>query len=85
MDEMACQELVELVTDYLEGVLGHEETLRLREHLELCTSCDNYIAQVRATIRMSAHLPPETPSAEVEAQLTDVYRRWLAHQDSNDG
>ena len=82
MDEMACQELVELVTDYLEGALGHEETRRLREHLQLCTSCDNYIAQVRATIRLSAQLPPETPSALIEAQLTDVYRQWLAGQET---
>jgi predicted anti-sigma-YlaC factor YlaD len=82
MDEMACQELVELVTDYLEGALGHEETLRLREHLQLCTSCDNYIAQVRTTIRVSAHLPPETPSALIEARLTDVYRQWLADQET---
>ena len=82
MDEMACQELVELVTDYLEGVLGHDQTRRLREHLELCTGCDNYIAQVRATIRASASLPPETPSAAIESRLTEVYRQWLANRDS---
>ncbi|MFL6160627.1 MAG: zf-HC2 domain-containing protein [Jatrophihabitantaceae bacterium] len=82
MDEMACQELVELVTDYLEGVLGPEETVRLQEHLLVCTSCDNYIAQVRATIRTAASLPPETPSTEVEQQLTDLYRQWSANRDT---
>lgn len=82
MEEMACQELVELVTDYLEGVLGPEETERLRHHLEVCTGCDNYISQVRTTIRTTASLPPETPSAAVEQQLTEVYRHWLANRDS---
>ena len=81
MDEMACQELVELVTDYLEGVLGPDETVRIQEHLAICTSCDNYIAQVRATIQATGSLPPETPSAAVEEQLTDLYRQWLANRD----
>jgi anti-sigma factor RsiW len=82
MEEMACQELVEVVTDYLEGVLGRDEALRLCQHLAVCTSCDMYIKQVRATIRTTASLPPETPSAAVEKQLTDVYRQWLANRDT---
>jgi anti-sigma factor RsiW len=82
MDEMACQELVELVSDYLEGVLGPDQTERIQEHLAICTSCDNYIAQVRATIRATGSLPPETPNAAVEDQLTDLYRQWLANRDS---
>jgi anti-sigma factor RsiW len=82
MDEMACQELVELVSDYLEGVLGPDQTERIQEHLAICTSCDNYIAQVRATIRATGSLPPEIPSAAVEDQLTDLYRQWLANRDS---
>jgi predicted anti-sigma-YlaC factor YlaD len=82
MDEMVCQELVELVSDYLEGVLGPVETERIQEHLAVCTSCDNYIAQVRATIRATGSLPAETPSVAVEEQLTDLYRQWLANRDS---
>ena len=84
MDEMACQELVELVTDYLEGALGRDEALRLCQHVQVCTSCDAYIDQVRSTIRATASLPPETPSAAVEDQLTEVYRQWLANRNPHE-
>jgi anti-sigma factor RsiW len=84
MDEMPCQELVELVTDYLEGALGRDEALRLRQHLEVCTSCDMYIEHVRTTIRATANLPPETPSAAIEDQLTQVYRQWLANRNRHE-
>lgn len=78
MDDMACQELVELVTDFLEGVLGPTETERVNKHLEGCQSCDRYIAQVRATIRATAILPPETQEIAVEQRLAALHRNWLA-------
>jgi anti-sigma factor RsiW len=78
MDDLACQELVELVTDFLEGVLGPTETERVNKHLEGCQSCERYIAQVRATIRATAILPPEAPEVSVEQRLADLHRHWLA-------
>lgn len=78
MNDMACQELVELVTDFLEGVLGPAETERVNRHLEGCESCELYISQVQASIRATATLPVETPEAAVEQRLADLHRNWLA-------
>ena len=35
-DELTCQELVELVTDYLEDALSPAERVRFEEHLIVC-------------------------------------------------
>lgn len=80
VDELACQDLVERVTDYLEGVLGPDETERVNRHLAGCDGCTAYVDQVRATVRASASLPPEVPSAQAEARLLDIYRTWAAER-----
>ena len=49
-DRMACIEVVEVVSDYLERSLGVEESVRLEAHLVICEGCDAYVAQMRATV-----------------------------------
>ena len=46
-DELACVEFVELVTDYLEGVLPAAEARRLERHLDTCPGCTEYLEQMR--------------------------------------
>jgi anti-sigma factor RsiW len=45
------EEIVELVTDYLEGVLDPEMAAEVQAHLELCDGCATYVEQMRATIQ----------------------------------
>jgi predicted anti-sigma-YlaC factor YlaD len=59
---MSCRELVELVTDYLDGALAQEDVQRLHEHIEVCGPCAEYIEQVRTTARMAA----EAAAAELD-------------------
>jgi predicted anti-sigma-YlaC factor YlaD len=59
---MSCRELVELVTDYLDGALDQADVQRLEEHIEVCGPCADYIEQVRSTARMAA----EAAAAELE-------------------
>jgi anti-sigma factor RsiW len=47
-DELACVEVVELVTDYLEGVLPEADARRLERHLGTCPGCTEYLQQLRA-------------------------------------
>jgi hypothetical protein len=64
LDELACQELVELVTDYLDGVLPSERMAELEAHLADCDGCTTYLTQIRATIRALVNLrhdPTRTP------------------------
>jgi anti-sigma factor RsiW len=80
MDELVCRDLVERVTDYLDGVLGPEETERVNRHLAGCDGCTAYVDQVRAAVRASAALPPEVPSERAEADLLDIFRTWAAER-----
>jgi anti-sigma factor RsiW len=66
---MSCQELVELLTDYVEGVLD-EPTLSLVEnHLALCVGCVTYIDQMRATVAALGTLPPEPVPEELHRAI----------------
>jgi anti-sigma factor RsiW len=73
---MTCQELVELVTAYLEDALEADERVRFEEHLALCEGCSIYVEQMRTTIRLSGMLTPESVSADAEEALTAALRNW---------
>ena len=75
-EELSCQELVELVTDYFEGALPGELHDRFERHIEHCSGCQTYLAQMRATIRATGSLTTESVSAEAERTLLDAFRDW---------
>lgn len=76
VEQLSCQELVELVTDYLEGALSKQERLRFDEHIGLCTGCRVYLEQMRQTISLLGHLPEEALSADAERDLLEAFRGW---------
>jgi anti-sigma factor RsiW len=76
---VACQELVELVTDYLEDVLSVEDRARLERHLAGCDGCHTYVEQMRQTIALTASLGPESIPAEGMDRLLRVYREFRGH------
>ncbi len=49
-EEMVCDELVELVTSYIEGTLADSDRSRLEHHLAECPWCEDYVAQHREVI-----------------------------------
>jgi Putative zinc-finger len=71
-DEFACEELVELVTDYLDGVLPPELKDKFHTHLAGCDGCDEYVRQIGVTIRAlkeaDLHL---VPAASRDPDLSD--------------
>jgi len=78
VEQLSCQELVELVTDYLEGVLGDADRARFDEHLLICEGCRVYLAQIETTMRLTGQVRPEDLSAEAEQALLGAFRRWNA-------
>lgn len=65
IDDLPCQEFVELVTDYLEEVLPPDLRERFGAHLRVCEGCELYLGQMRLTVRAAAYrggdpLPPAT-------------------------
>ena len=51
---ITCQEVVEIVTDYLDGKLPPQDVQKLEEHLKHCGPCVEYVKQVRMTTRLAA-------------------------------
>jgi hypothetical protein len=80
-EELSCQELVELVTDYLEGALPGELHERFDEHIAHCSGCQGYLAQMRATIRATGTLTPESLSPDAESALLEAFRGWRRSPD----
>ena len=77
MEELSCQELVELVTDYFEGAMAPEERERFDAHVADCPGCEIYLEQMRATITLagaSADLA-ERPETTVLLEAFRDYRR----------
>jgi anti-sigma factor RsiW len=75
-EELSCQELVELVTDYLEGALPSELHERFERHIAHCSGCQTYLEQMRATIRATGELTVESLTPEAERTLLDAFRGW---------
>lgn len=80
--ELSCQELVELVTDYLEGALPPSDRRRFEAHLAVCTGCRNYLDQMRRTIALSGTLTEESLSEPMKQDLLDLFRSWKAREES---
>ena len=75
-NELTCQELVELITDYLEAALPDRERARVEEHLAQCTGCRNYLDQMRRTIGVLGRLTEESIPTGVRDELLDIFRGW---------
>ena len=81
--EVACQEFVELVTDYLEGALPERVEGAVRAHLSLCDPCVEYLAQIRQTTDALGHLPLPSLLPAVRGELLEVFAH--VHRDPEDG
>jgi anti-sigma factor RsiW len=73
---MTCEELVELVTAYLEGALPGADRRAFDEHLALCPGCETYLAQFRTTIDLLGELPEESLSAAARERLLAAFTGW---------
>jgi predicted anti-sigma-YlaC factor YlaD len=73
--DIACRELVELVTDYLDAALPAADRQRLEEHLVFCPGCLSYLEQVRRTSELLGRLEePAPPSPAVRDALLRAFR-----------
>ena len=75
-EQLDCQELVELVTDYLEGALPPEDRARFEAHIVPCDGCRTYLEQIRTTIVLTGRLTPEQLDPRAEAALLGAFHDW---------
>ena len=74
--DLTCRELVELVTDYLEGALDSTTRRRVDEHLAGCPGCTAYLDEMRVTIRLTGTLTERDLGAPVRDSLLQAFRGW---------
>jgi predicted anti-sigma-YlaC factor YlaD len=74
--DLTCAEIVELVSEYLEGGLSAEDRERFEEHLGFCDWCLTYLDQMRQTIATVGKLREEDLSPELQQGLLDAFRDW---------
>lgn len=79
--DLTCAELVELVTDYLEGVLPPEERIRFERHLTICPGCVRYVEQFRRTVALTGTLREEDISSAARDELLAQFRNWKSESD----
>ena len=75
---LTCQELAELVTDYLEGALPLRRRLRFRLHIAGCRNCTRYVEQMRTTIAVAGRIRAEDIEPGVRDELLAAFRGWKA-------
>jgi predicted anti-sigma-YlaC factor YlaD len=76
--EMSCQELVELVNEYLEGALEPNDRARFEAHLDDCEGCLNYLNQMRTTIELIGQVTEESVPGPAMDELMKAFRSWKA-------
>jgi anti-sigma factor RsiW len=62
--DLNCDELVELVTEHLDGALDEETERRVADHLSGCDGCTTYVDQIRMTITTLGSSPPDVELAD---------------------
>jgi len=75
LEDVTCREIVQLVTDYLEGALPPERTESVEMHLAYCNGCVNYLDQMREAIRLSGTLAEDAFPPELQAELVRAFSR----------
>ena len=75
-NQLNCQEVVELVTDYLEQALLPEMQAQFEEHIAECPGCDTYLEQVQQTIMLLRKLTEQQMFPNTKQELVEIFRNW---------
>ena len=75
-DHLSCQEVVELVTDYLDGALATEHAALFEQHLNFCEGCVWYVDQLKATVEVVGEIREEHIEPEAKDRLMSAFRDW---------
>ena len=82
--DLACQQAVELVTDYLEGRLSRRNHRRFERHLAGCPNCSAYLEQIRQTIKVAGQMTPESLAPAARDELIDLFRNYTHNPEQAD-
>jgi len=74
VNDLDCDEFVELVTAFRDGALDADAERRFVEHLAVCEGCTRYLEQFGQTIRTVGRLPADSLPDEVRLGLLAAFR-----------
>jgi anti-sigma factor RsiW len=74
--QLSCQELVELVTDYLEGALPRAQRVAFEQHLKACDGCDAYLEQMRTMLDVLGRIDGDELGDAVVEDWLEAFRGW---------
>jgi hypothetical protein len=75
-EHISCQEVVELVNDYLERALGPDEVSLFEQHVNFCDGCGWYLDQMRTTVATVGRVSEEAVPPEMRTKLLAAFREW---------
>jgi anti-sigma factor RsiW len=75
-ENLTCQQLVEVITDYVEGTMPAAERERFEAHLAICPGCVTYLIQMRQTIAAVGRLRADMIDSSAQADLLVLFREW---------
>ena len=75
-EHVSCQEVVELVTAYLERALPGDEAALVEQHLNFCEGCVWYVDQMRRTIATVGRIEEGDVPPEARDKLLTAFREW---------
>ena len=73
---MDCDELVEVITEYLEGTLPQNDRVRFEKHLAVCPGCQEYMAQMRLTIKSLGSIEEQGIPGDAKGAPLEAFRDW---------
>jgi predicted anti-sigma-YlaC factor YlaD len=76
MNRVTCQDVVELVTAYLEDTMTAEDRAAFEDHLRICDGCVRYLRQIERTIELVGEVHEESLSPRTRQDLLDAFADW---------
>ena len=75
-EPLNCRQVVELVTEYLEGGLAVDQRLAFEQHVAICPPCRGYLSQLRLIARTAGSLREEDVPEPLRESLLEAFRDW---------
>jgi len=79
-EQPTCREIVELLSDYLEGALDPAARTHVENHVAGCDGCTMVLDQLRETIRLSGEVRETALSPDQRETLVTAFRRHHADE-----
>ena len=75
-EHISCQEVVELVNDYLDRALEPEQASLFEQHVNFCDGCEWYLDQMRTTVATVGRVTEEEVPPATRDKLLTAFREW---------